>query len=138
MNVCTGLIPYSAKFGGGKSWRIWRNECHLPIFHPARFTKVANVSYCKFANIFLAKTLKQLICQSFTPSEFCAIRYGVSVNYSGYSSCDDCTCMEAICKFSVFKPGVRWSGFLELLLSANVCMHCVCVCVCVCVRPRGN
>ena len=24
----------------------------------SRFTKVANVSYCKFANIFLAKTLK--------------------------------------------------------------------------------
>ena len=29
-------------------------------------------------------------------------------------------------------------GFLELLLSANVCMHvCVYVCVCVCVRPQG-
>ena len=30
--------------------------------------------------------------------------------------------------------GQRAPGFLELLLSANVC---VCVCVCVCVRPRG-
>ena len=28
-----------------------------------------------FANIFLAKTLKQLIHQSFTPPEFCAILY---------------------------------------------------------------
>ena len=39
----------------------------------SKFTKVANVSYCKFANIFLAKTLKQLIRQSFTLPKFCAI-----------------------------------------------------------------
>ena len=37
----------------------------------------------------------------------------------------------------IFKPGALAAGqcvpgFLELLLSANVCMH-VCVCVCVCV-----
>ena len=42
----------------------------------------------------------------------------------------------------IFKPGVlsatgrRAFGFLELLLSVNVCMH-VCVCVCMCVHPRG-
>ena len=41
---------------------------------------------------------------------------------------------------AVFKPGLRQpvAGFLELLLSMNVCMHvclhaCVCACVCVCV-----
>ena len=37
----------------------------------------------------------------------------------------------------IFKPGAP--GFLELLLSANVCMLvCVCVCVfaCVCPPPR--
>ena len=36
-------------------------------------------------------------------------------------------------------PGrLMMPGFLELLLSANVCMHvCVCVCVCVCV-PAPN
>ena len=34
---------------------------------------------------------------------------------------------------NLIKPGA--TGFLELLLSANVCMRvCVCVCVCVCVR----
>ena len=34
----------------------------------------------------------------------------------------------------VFKPGARAPGFLELLLSANVCMRvCVFACVCVCV-----
>ena len=34
----------------------------------------------------------------------------------------------------VIKPGAGWCapGFLELLLSANVCMR-----ACVCVRPRG-
>ena len=39
------------------------------------FTKVANVSYCKFANTFLAKNLKRSIHQSFTTPEFCVIRY---------------------------------------------------------------
>ena len=32
-------------------------------------------SYCKFANVFLAKTLKRSIRQSFAPPTFCAIRY---------------------------------------------------------------
>ena len=38
------------------------------------FTIVTNGSYCKFANVFLAKTLKQLIRKSSIPSKFCAIR----------------------------------------------------------------
>ena len=51
----------------------------------------------------------------------------------------------------LFKPGApacgrRTPGFLELLLSAKVCVcvclrvcvfACVCVCVCVCVRPEA-
>ena len=41
----------------------------------SRLTKVANLSYCKFANIFLAKLIKRSIRQSFTPPKFCAIRY---------------------------------------------------------------
>ena len=41
----------------------------------SRFAKVANVSYCKFANIFFAKTLKWSIHRSFIPPEFHAIRY---------------------------------------------------------------
>ena len=40
----------------------------------SRLTKVANVSYCKFVNIFLTKTLKRSIRQSFTPPKFCAIQ----------------------------------------------------------------
>ena len=44
----------------------------------SRFIKVANVSYCKFAKFFLAKTLKQLIRQSSTLPKFCAIRYTYS------------------------------------------------------------
>ena len=32
----------------------------------SRFIIVTNGSYCKFANVFLAKTLKRLIRQSFT------------------------------------------------------------------------
>ena len=35
----------------------------------------------------------------------------------------------------IFKPGTP--GFLELLLSTNVCMHvCVCMCLRVCPPPR--
>ena len=36
----------------------------------SRFTKVAKVSNCKFANIFLTKTLKRSIRQSFAPPKF--------------------------------------------------------------------
>ena len=40
------------------------------------FTEVTNVSYsCKFANIFLTKTLKLSIHRSLTPPKFCAIQY---------------------------------------------------------------
>ena len=63
--------------GRGKLWRIWRNNCHSPIFFTqpnSRFTIITNGSYCKFVNVFLAKTLKQSIRQSFTLSKFCAIR----------------------------------------------------------------
>ena len=41
----------------------------------SRFTIVTNGSYCKFANAFLAKTLKQSICQSFASPTFCAVWY---------------------------------------------------------------
>ena len=41
----------------------------------SRFTIVTNGSYCKFANVFFTKTLKQSIRQSFTPPTFCTIRY---------------------------------------------------------------
>ena len=48
-------------------------------FTPAKFliTKVAIMltNYCKFANIFLAKTLKRLIHESFTLPKFCTIWY---------------------------------------------------------------
>ena len=40
------------------------------------FTKVPNVSYCKFTNIFLTKTLKG---HQFTKPKFCAIHYIVGV-----------------------------------------------------------
>ena len=39
------------KFWRGKLWQIWQTEHCLPIFYPAKFHKVANVSYCKFTNI---------------------------------------------------------------------------------------
>ena len=46
---------------------------------------------------------------------------------------EDALCINTIIH-AIFKPGQHAPGFLELLLSANVCML-VCVCVCVCVRP---
>ena len=65
-------ILYSTKFWRGKTlWRIWQNVTRQYFTQPnSRFTKVANISYCKFPNIFLAKTLKQLIRQSFTRQNF--------------------------------------------------------------------
>ena len=43
----------------------------------SRFAKVANniISYCKFTNVFLAKTLQRSIRQSLTPPEFAL--YGI-------------------------------------------------------------
>ena len=50
---------------------------HSPIFYQpnSRFTKVADVSYCKFVNIFLAKILKQPIHQNFISPKFYVIWY---------------------------------------------------------------
>ena len=30
------LIPYSEKLWW-ETWQIWQNECHSPIFYPAKF-----------------------------------------------------------------------------------------------------
>ena len=71
-------IPYSAKFWREENFGefgetiITRQYFTQPN---SRFTVVTNGSYCKFANVFLAKTLKRSIPQSFTPPTFCEIRY---------------------------------------------------------------
>ena len=70
-------IPYSAKFWRGENFGEFgeTNAIRQYFTQPnSMFTKVANVSYCKFVNIFLTKTLKRSIRQSFIPPKFCAIR----------------------------------------------------------------
>ena len=49
-----------------------------------------------------------------------------------------CVCIMAAIYLNQAHAGrrPRTPGFLELLLSVNVCML-LCVCVCVCVHPRG-
>ena len=61
--------------GGGKVWQIWHNECNLPIFYLPNYrsNELAIGSKIKFANVFLTKTLKRSICQSFPLLPFCAI-----------------------------------------------------------------
>ena len=59
----TILIPYSAKLWRGKSLANLAKRSSFANILP-RFTIVTNGSYCKFANGFLAKALKQSICQS--------------------------------------------------------------------------
>ena len=79
-------IPYSAKFGRGKNFGEFgkTNVIHQYFIQPvSRFTKVANVRYCKFANIFLAKTLKWSIRPKFCPSKFCAIWYAILCSLQG-------------------------------------------------------
>ena len=51
--------------GGGE------NKHHSPIFYPAKF----QTHLIKFAKVFLAEALKQLIRQSFSLPLFCTIRY---------------------------------------------------------------
>ena len=61
-------------FGGGK---LWRNECHSPIFYPCSQIP------CSLKQLMLAIVIhqhfpcqnsKRSIHQSFTPPKFCAIR----------------------------------------------------------------
>ena len=61
-------------FGGGKLgvMIIIRQYFAQPN---SKFTIGTNGNYCKFANVLLAKTLKQSIRQSFTPPTLCAIWY---------------------------------------------------------------
>ena len=73
MHVHNFMYRIAQNFGGenfGKTIII----CQYFTQPNFRFTIVTNGSYCKFTNIFLAKTLEQLICQSFTPPTFCAVR----------------------------------------------------------------
>ena len=62
-------LLYSTKFWRRKTLANLAKRTSFANILP-RFTKVcmyvANVSYFKFTNIFLTKTLKQSICQSFT------------------------------------------------------------------------
>ena len=53
-----------------------RNVIHQYFTQPNyRSNELAIGKKIKFANVFLTKTLKQLIRQSFPPPPFCAIRY---------------------------------------------------------------
>ena len=76
--VCIYVRTVQSKILAGENFgKFGKTNIILQYFTQpnSRFTKVANVSYCKFTNIFLAKTLKRLIRQSFTPSKFWAIWY---------------------------------------------------------------
>ena len=71
---------------------------------------------CKFVASLLVRNFKRLVIYG-----FCNIMLYLTVVSHGQTLC-----------------GWLTPGFLELLLSANVCMFaCVFACVCACVRPRG-
>ena len=92
MKNSISLYRIMQNFGGGKLWQIWQNERHLPIFYPAKFqfTKIADVSYCKFANIFLAKVLP---CHNFAlygidyEDAICTCRSSFKLQLASYT-CD--------------------------------------------------
>ena len=71
LSISPTPIPYSAKFGEFGETIVIRQYFTQSN---STFTIVSNGSYCKFINVFLAKTLKWSIRLSFTPPKFCAIR----------------------------------------------------------------
>ena len=81
LHICyaNNYILYSAKLWQGKTLTNLAKQSSfaniLPNLIPDWLYLVTNGSYCKFTNVFLAKTLKRSIRQSFTPPTFCAIRY---------------------------------------------------------------
>ena len=64
--VFLGPVTYciAQNFGRGKLNKFGEMNVICQYFAQpnSRFTKVANVSYCKFANAFLTKTLKNCVC----------------------------------------------------------------------------
>ena len=76
MILCTpcDYSIYSRNFLAGENFG---KKCHSPIFSQpnSKFTSVAKCQMYKFANIFLAKTVKKSNRNSFTLPEFCAIQY---------------------------------------------------------------
>ena len=67
-------LLYSAKLWQGKTLVNLVKQSSFTNILPNQIPIVTNGSYCKFAKISLAKTLKQSIRQSFAPPTFCAIR----------------------------------------------------------------
>ena len=70
----TLTVLYSTKIWQGETLANLAKRTPFANILPS-FTKVANVSYCKFTNIFLAKTHKMIDSSSFTPPNFYTIRY---------------------------------------------------------------
>ena len=73
-------VLYSVKFLQGETLANLAKRMPFANILPkpnSRFTKVANVSYCKFANIFLAKTHKMINSLKFCPTKI--LRYTVIV-----------------------------------------------------------
>ena len=68
-----GYYRIAQNFGGGKLWRIWRNERHSPI----RFTIVTNGCYCKFANVFFDQNSETIDSPKVLPHQHFAL-YGIS------------------------------------------------------------
>ena len=69
-SLYVSIYCIAQNFGGGKLWQIWHNNRHLPIFYATKFQIHYSNYYCKFANIFLAKTLKRSIHQIFILPKF--------------------------------------------------------------------
>ena len=67
-------VLYNTKFWQGKTLVNLAKQmpfANILATQPnSRFTKIANIGCCKFANIFLIKTPKRSIRQSFIPPNF--------------------------------------------------------------------
>ena len=78
--MCSLCILYSAKLWRGKTLVNLAKRSSIANILPNQIPDsliiiATNGSYCKFAKVFLVKTLKRSICQSFTPPAFCTIWY---------------------------------------------------------------
>ena len=115
INTHTYASPSAQSFGIGKMNVICQYVTN-------QITKVANGSYSKFANIFLAKTLKRLIHQGFIPPKVCAIVYTCShigyINVRGNPWC--CTCAYNDCMIICLLSDYTRSISLTILITTEI------------------
>ena len=90
------------------------------------------LSYCKFAKDFLVKTLKRLIHQSFTPSEFFTIWYLLQ-KLAGTTQ--QSTCFVGMTTQGRVHPIFTNVRIVTITLTLEYPTS-VCVCMCTCVHPH--